>query len=585
MQQQMQSKGDNFDLKFWTGVCIAVACFAYFLLLFFPFAKAGIFSGHDAGAVMTYSTIFNKAISEGQIPVRIIDWITPGFNHPLFNFYQPGFYYLAEIFFLLSFGVVDGIKILVFLLWILSAILMFLFVKNLLGASSGATLSAVVAAGMYTLAPYHIEDVFVRSALPEFMALTFIPGLFFAVERFLSTGGKLYVFLAGVFLAVIILAHPPTLLMFAVPLLIFLLVIKPIRQIRLIGLILTFVLGFLAAGFYIIPALMEGNIISRQWLSLGYYNFHLHFVCPLQLVWSDWGYGTSQPGCMDGFSFQIGVLHWAALLFIIYYVVRRIIRKVELGKNSRIMLFLIASALFGIFLSLEISAPIWENTPYLPFLQYPWRFLSVIIFSTSVAAGFIINLSSSAWTRLWVFVIIIVLIPLTYGWWLHPATYYPNDIFEKGYLSNITPELGYLPKDAYVLPDPNGIPKEEVSIAAGEGVVKKNYSTFTVKEWTLSAKSPVLLHLYVHYFPGWHVFVDDKETKIDDSNEFGLIQVNIPDNGIHKITLFYLQTPIEQWANRISIASIILLLVLPFLLEVKLNDIKSLLESPASTTL
>ena len=95
--QQLQIQKDGFDdMAFWTKIIVAISLLVYIFLIP-PFLKSGIMSGHDIGAHYIYFDLFKTGLSQGQIPVRMIDWVVPGFNQPLFNYYQPGFYYLAQV--------------------------------------------------------------------------------------------------------------------------------------------------------------------------------------------------------------------------------------------------------------------------------------------------------------------------------------------------------------------------------------------------------------------------------------------------------------------------------------------------------
>lgn len=555
---------NNFGFAFWIKTTIFLSLGIY-LLLISPLSKSDIFSGHDSGAIIIYAKLFHTAITQGQFPVRVIDWVTPAINQPLFNFYQPGFYYLVELVQLLGVGVVGSINIVVLLLWFASAIFMFLFVKCLLDDSFKATFASVVAAGMYAFAPYHIADVYVRAAMPEFTALAFIPALFWATASFVKTGKNMHLVTTGLFLSMVLLGHPPTFLMFSIPLLFFiiLLFIVEKKYSRLVPLTLAMVCGVLVSGFYLFPSLLEGDIIQRQWLTLGYYNFHQHFVCPLQLVWSSWGYGTSQPGCSDGFSFQLGIIHVLGLLTAISLLAYRIYRKAVLTRREWLLVYFLAVTSFGVFFTLEISSPFWENTPYIALLQYPWRFIAVVIFALSVGIGLLLKPLLRGNRSILFFLLAIGSIPLVYGSYLHPFTYYPQSVFEKGDSIRITPEFGYFPKGVSVLPATANIPKNLVVIEAGSATVQLQNSLYTTKKWDIHAKSEAVLRLFVHYFPGWHVELNGKETAIRHENEYGFIEVTAPE-GSYQAHAFYTQTAVEKYANWSSLAGLLLLFVLAY---------------------
>src|SRR3954468_16934635 len=61
--------------------------------LVLPFVHPGLPFGHDLSAHLTYSYLFDRALRGGQFPVRWTHGVAAGHGQPLFNFYQPGFYY------------------------------------------------------------------------------------------------------------------------------------------------------------------------------------------------------------------------------------------------------------------------------------------------------------------------------------------------------------------------------------------------------------------------------------------------------------------------------------------------------------
>src|SRR5690606_8553308 len=71
---------------------------AAILVGWLPFALMvdGVPARHDAGAHLTYVHLFGHPLRDGQGPVAWVAWVTPGRGRPLFNTYQPGFYYLVS---------------------------------------------------------------------------------------------------------------------------------------------------------------------------------------------------------------------------------------------------------------------------------------------------------------------------------------------------------------------------------------------------------------------------------------------------------------------------------------------------------
>src|SRR5581483_8525699 len=144
------------------------------------------------------------------------------------------------------------------------------------------------------------------------------------------------------------------------------------------------ILGLLLSAFYWLPAVTEAkytNVLSQIG---GSADFHNHFVCPVQLWESQWGFGGSAPGCIDGISFRLGKLH--ILFSAIALAISVYLYKKEKEKN-KLTLFLCICLLLSVFLTLQPSQFIWDNFPYFSYLQYPWRFLVFASFFSSLLAG------------------------------------------------------------------------------------------------------------------------------------------------------------------------------------------------------
>ena len=72
----------------------------------------------------------NRVIKMGQIPPRFVPDLSFGFGYPLFNFVFPLPFYIAEIFHLIGFSLVDSIKLLFLLSLPLSGVFMYLFLRE-----------------------------------------------------------------------------------------------------------------------------------------------------------------------------------------------------------------------------------------------------------------------------------------------------------------------------------------------------------------------------------------------------------------------------------------------------------------------
>lgn len=595
-QIQKPQPKEDFDLRFWRNVLIFLSLFVY-LIIFPPFFKNQALGGHDAGAHLTYLRLMTDALSQGQFPVRWIEWVAPGQNQPLFSYYQPLLYYLGQIPHFLGFDILNSLYLTVLFLWLFSGLITYLFVKNI----TKDTLAGLVASSLYVFAPYHILDVFVRSAYPESIALAFAPGMFWAVERLIATEKRIYLGLLAIFTAATFVSHPPTLLMFGVPLLFYVCFLffeklksgfnPKLLTKNIIFIFLGFALGGGLSAFFAIPALLQQGLTKASSLNVGYLDFHKHFVCLTQLFWSDWGYGTSQPGCADQLSFQLGIVNWAVIVFIIAILAFYLYKKIAHPAIKQ-TLFWLSIAFFGMYMTLSFSQPFWEGTPYLSFLQFPWRFLSVAIFAAAILSGILFTYLRKETYKIALFIIFMTLTPLLSYSFLQPAAYLPKDYFAqdspdfykgiaKGQQGQ-TALMGYFPKKMEVLPEQNKVPLSKIALSDPKATGKVIKDTFNYKEFNISSDSPLKAKLFIHYFPGWTFSINDIPVTPDTSNIYDFVYLSLP-SGNNKIVAKFDNTPLITVANSISLLSILILLVFLAFEARKIIPVKTGLPKQAKT--
>ncbi len=353
-----------------------------------PILQPGFFPMHDDTQP---ARVFEmaKSLKAGMFPVRWVFDLGYGLGYPIFNYYAPLAYYFGATFVLLGFDAITASKIMMGTGILLSGVFMYLFTKDLWGKLGG-----IVSAIFYVYVPYHAVNIYVRGAVGEFWAYAFIPLVFFGLTNIFRTNKLRYVLIGAAGYAGVVLSHNLTALIITplVIMYVFCLSVlayrgKKYRKIH--QLIAVVVLGFVLSAFYWLPALAEiknTNVASQ--LSGGS-DFKNNFVCLNQFWNSPWGFGGSTAGCIDGMSFIIGKAHILVSILSAIAIIALIFLKV---KTRKTYFALGAFAVFigSIFLMTELSFPIWKSISPMQYLQYPWRFLNITAFSSSILAGLLV---------------------------------------------------------------------------------------------------------------------------------------------------------------------------------------------------
>src|SRR3954452_10211035 len=190
-------------------ILVALLFCGVLLPMALPFTHPDFPQGHDASAHLSNMFRFNRALMQGQWPVRWVEGILPGHGKPLFNFYQVGFYYLVELLHAAGLPLSIAYKAMPVLLWWLGSLFMFLLVRpyGLLPAAAGAI--------TFSLSPYLIVDVFVRAAYPELAGIVFGVGTLWAADAFMRFGERAHLALCAGLFAATLLCHLPAALMMA----------------------------------------------------------------------------------------------------------------------------------------------------------------------------------------------------------------------------------------------------------------------------------------------------------------------------------------------------------------------------------
>lgn len=530
-----------------------------------PLLSPGFFPIHDNTQVARVFEM-TQSLKDGIFPVRWVSDLGYGYGYPIFNFYAPLSYYLGSFIQLVGIDALNATKIMMGIGVLLSGLFMYLLAREFWGKIAGVT-----AAVFYVYAPFHAADIFVRGDVAEFWAYAFIPLSFFGLYKIYKTKSDFrWVSVAALGFGGTILSHNLTALMVAPFIIGFSLFIcwsyfkKKDKRI-IYGVITALILGLGLSSFYFLPALQEQkytNVISQIGGGADYKD---HFVCLPQLWQSQWGFGGSVPGCLDGISFMVGKVHLilsaiGVLLIVFYFFIKK-----EKGR-IKILALCAGGFIISVFLMLSSSKLIWDHMPMMAYFQFPWRFLLLTAFFSSLISAGAISLISDILRfkkSEFIFSVLAILLVLYMNikFFLPQYTYlttaadFTNESTLKWETSQISDE--YMPRDFLKPQNKIDVIKNRVSFNEKEVVLKSSKIKSSLIDLNIEAKKTTKIHFNIAYFPGWRLSVDGVNKGSIVSKGYDVL---IP-AGSHNLKMEFVQTNTEKTANIISLLSVFVLII------------------------
>ena len=541
--------------KFIKRNLIAVLLVVLIIPTFFRLLRPGFFPMQDDLQAFRVQQL-DKCLDDFQVPCRWVPDAGYQYGYPQFIYYPPSVYYAGALLHRMGLEYIDAVKALFVLGYITSALAMFVLIRSVLGKWP-----AFFGALMYSYVPYKAVEVFVRGALNEFWALTFLPLAFWAVYKLIKTTKVKYLIWTSVAILLLLTTHSLISMIFAPFLLIWSLFwLYTQKKWRLIPkLILAGLLGLGLAAFYIIPLLFEKKYAHLETLLVGYFDYRAHFVNLYKLFLSmEWGYGSSGFP-LEKLNLSTGIVQWvvgglAAVLAAINY---------KKEKKLAILTFgLVGSELIVLFLMHQKSSFIWSALPILSWLQFPWRFLTISIFLLSILAALAVYFAGKYGYLLGMVSVLFAF--LLYGNFFMPKDWLKitdNDKFSGGsWEKQLTISIfDYLPIYAK-LPPPSKAP-DVPEVLEGEATFSNYRKGSNFQTANVEAKKESLLRAPIFDFPGMTVKVDGKmvpHVNDDCRNEkycLGLVTFKVPE-GSHSLEIRLFNTPARKAGDIISLLSL-----------------------------
>ncbi len=557
---------------------VALSIFAWAPLL----GPTYFLEAHDARHSIFFLTDFHQAIRDGALYPRWGTDFALGYGYPLFILYSPLAFYVAEVFHLLGASLTASVKATYALALILSGLSMYAFVKRILGKGAG-----LLAALVYIYMPYHLVDIYVRSAFAEFCSFVFLPLVLLFFYELTETRKGRYLALFALTYAGLILTHAPTAFVFTPFLGAYMLYrllaqgrgdghryafrILRERLLRLSALTgVAILLALALSAIFLLPMLAEkGCVVQEQWTG-GSYNYAKHFVYFSQLFSPFWGYGYAGEGLRDEMSLQLGaVATLMAMVGLVFSFIKPSNRIGPRGEGRGHTFFFAVAALVLIAAMMPLAGPLWSALPLAALIQFPWRLLSIVAFTLSFLAGtavLALDEENEGWhPALALLLLLVILASYDYSTPQHtevspraeePVAIIDFETFHPPDRVGMTIWTQEQPQDSPLVPH----------YLAGEPLVKAHPLTEGARvemvrhggaseEIRVTSSQEAEVEFYTYYFPGWRAYVDGQETHIYPTEPYGLIALRVP-AGEHSVRLRFEDTPVRKAGAFISLLAL-----------------------------
>jgi len=328
----------------------------------------GIPSNKDLLNHFRFALPFFDALSSGDLYPSWLAESNFGYGDPSFRFYPPALYYLLSLGKALTGSWYVGTLFTLTLLSTLSGWGMYFWTRSILPQSS-----AMWAAILYALAPYHVNQLYQAFLLAEFAGAAVLPFAFGFVGRICRRGRAQDVAGLAATYALLILTHLPLAVMGSLALGVYGVAHINRKNWRkcLQSLSTAAVFGLAASSVYWVK--MVGEL---KWIGINNAN-------------PDRSVDYSQNFVFSTLSPENPTVWWVNILTIITFLLfvpalvlffRRARGQVNFGKLIPVAIV----TLMSLFMALPLSRPLWRILPVLQQTQFPWRWLAVFSMTGSL---------------------------------------------------------------------------------------------------------------------------------------------------------------------------------------------------------
>lgn len=537
------------------------------LLSSLPLISGTLYWGHDIDFHLARMIAVSHEIGYGQFPIRMLTDMLLGYGYPTSTFYSDLFLYPFAVLYYLGLPLRQCWQFYIFVINIITAAISYYSFRSICKDKN----IALIGVAIYTLSTYRIVDLYLRCAMGEFTAISFIPLVMLGIWNILyeekhRAGWRQLA--AGMTLTA--LSHLLTVEMVSIFLL-FLCLLEYRRILKSINILFSIIKAAvttaLLSSWFIFPML-----ISMRAIPLKMYDNQLYIQAqgahPSQLInIFTSGSGFTTPGTYHEMPLSIGGGILAAYILLIYEMFRPNDSENRNRQRSAFCLSSLALIMSTYLFPWDTIASLTEGrlnsmSRLARMVQYPWRYIEIATAVLSLSAVMLLRTVKRRNPSVYVFGVAI----LTSGTLLSLFSFYQPFVDEAKTISAsdelfIEHEIGleeYLPSGAGIIEDMGSQPV----LLDGKAKISSYYSEKGGRYLSIAnCYSDSSIALPIFAYPGYHA-IDESTGKYytlssTDDERIGLF---IPEGYKGTIKIYYSEPVAWRAFEIISLISFLIFL-------------------------
>ncbi|NNE42703.1 MAG: hypothetical protein HKN12_00715 [Gemmatimonadetes bacterium] len=341
-----------------------------------PLMEPGWLQSHEGLSYPQRLMQVARCWADGMISARWFPDFNNGQGYPFLSFYAPFLFFAAGLLHTAGASLTLALKIPVLFGALAGAAGAYRLTR--LGAGPAG---ALVAAVLYTYAPYRLRDIFIRGDLTEYIATGMLPWALFALIRLGHSREIRDVLLVVLTGSLAILTHNILGMFTGVMMLVttlWTMAFTPQRIRTGVAAAIGGIGTLWLTAFFWASALFEKKFVQIEEMTTGVLAIERNFIAPSRLIGPAEYPGVSQDLPM---SFELG---WPVLGCLL---LAPLAFRGASPRRKTLLGVAFTALLSGAFLSTTASAPVYDALPLLQFVQFPWRYLSLVSLGAAVLGG------------------------------------------------------------------------------------------------------------------------------------------------------------------------------------------------------